>query len=193
MNLTVAHETRPCQGERANGDTTVVREIGSWALLAVVDALGHGPHAEEVAVAAANTLLGLPETTGAQDAVVALHLGLKATRGAAAMVCVLRSGLLEGCGVGNVLLRVQGARIPVTLTPGVLGRRLHRTRAFYGEIPPGSRLVLASDGISQRFRFTEQRSINPAALCRHLMTTYGKHHDDATVLVADVEEPRART
>lgn len=193
MSLTLAHESRPCSGERANGDTVVVRENGSWALIAVIDALGHGPRAEEVAVAAADTLLGLPESTGAQDAVEKLHRDLKATRGAAAMVCVLVDDLLEGCGVGNVLLRVQGARIPVILTPGVLGRRLHRTRAFFGKTPPGSRLVLASDGISQRFRFTDQRTKNPAELCRHLMTTYGKHHDDATVLVADVEDPRART
>jgi negative regulator of sigma-B (phosphoserine phosphatase) len=189
VNLQLAHESRPCSGECANGDTTVVRENGAWALLAVVDALGHGPRAEEVAVTAAESLLRLPEGTGAREAVDILHLDLKATRGAAAMVCVLKNSLLEGCGVGNVLLRVQGARIPVTLTPGVLGRRLRRTRPFFGKAPPGSRLVLASDGISQRFRFTDQRALSPHELCRHLMTTYGKFHDDATVLVADVEDP----
>ena len=190
--MLIAHRSRPRVGEQANGDTVVIRETDGWTLLAVVDALGHGPEAEKVAAMAAETLLLLDPGTGARVAVEAMHAALRHSRGAAAMIAVVRRQQLEGCGVGNVLLRVQGTRIPVTLSPGVLGTRVRRIHPFVGPLPPGSRVVMVSDGISQRFRFAQHRAVVPEALCQMLMNSYGKAHDDATVLVADVEDDGAR-
>lgn len=192
MKLNVAHLSRPCVGEQANGDAVVVRQTAGWVLVAVIDALGHGPAAAEAATAAVEALMFLPVGSGVQAAIDAMHEGLHRTRGAAATVCICRGDEIAGCGVGNVALRVRGMNLPVVHTPGVLGSRLHRPRVFMGSLAPGGRLVFATDGISQRFSFSHDDPLSPADLCGVLLRSYGKAHDDATVLVADVEETDAR-
>ena len=44
----VAYLTRPREGETENGDRAVVVDLGDVTLLAVIDALGHGPVAARV-------------------------------------------------------------------------------------------------------------------------------------------------
>jgi len=96
-------------------------------------------------------------------------------------------GVLEGCGVGNVDLRVMGANIPIVLSPGVLGGQVRNMRVFKGEVGQGSRLVLFSDGISSRAAFDGLRRVAPAAACEQVLASHSYTHDDATVLIADLE------
>jgi negative regulator of sigma-B (phosphoserine phosphatase) len=186
MKLTASYATRPKLGESMNGDAVVTRGSASRNLVAVVDALGHGPTAAEVARRACEHLEAVPLAADVRAIVEGLHRELRGTRGAAAMVCVVDEGWIEGCGVGNVDLRVQGARIPVMLSPGVLGGQVRSFRVFRGELHAGSRLALFSDGISSRFTLEHVRALAPADAVSRIVTQHAYTHDDATLLIADI-------
>jgi len=187
----IAYLTRPCPREIENGDAIVVRGEGASVIFGVIDALGHGRHAAAVAKLASEVIQKSEPTEDVQQVLEKMHAALTGTRGAAALVCKLQGGLLEGCGVGNVELRVHGSVVPVVLSPGVLGGRVLRFRVFRGELNEGSRLIVHSDGVSPKFSARELSSLSPEQACRHLLETYGRAHDDASVLIADVGERAA--
>lgn len=185
MNLAVAHMTTPAQGEIENGDAIVVRRDAGATLLAVIDALGHGPEAAKVADRAVEHLARAP-LAAAAAIMAGLHDALKGTRGAAASLCVVRDGRIDGCGVGNVEVRIAGGAVNVLLTPGILGHQVRSLRAFEGRLRPGDRVVCFSDGISSRLALHELHELTPYAACGLVMQRHRRTHDDATVLIADV-------
>jgi len=190
MKLKASHASRPKIGEQVNGDGVVIRLEGTRVLVAVVDALGHGPVAADVKHRAVEHLEKVSLELDVRQIIEGLHRSLRGTRGAAAMVCGLDlggAGQLEGCGVGNVDLRVLGSHIPIVLSPGVLGAQVRNIRVFRGEVILGSRLVLFSDGISSRAAFDGLRRIPPASACEMVLANHSHAHDDATVLIADLE------
>jgi negative regulator of sigma-B (phosphoserine phosphatase) len=187
LKPTVCHLSLPKDGETQNGDAVLIREEGSRVLLALVDALGHGPGASAVAAVAVAELEAAPLDGGLAAILDRLHRGLRNSRGAAALVCTIDgAGRLEACSVGNVELRSVGTRLPVTLTPGILGAKVRSFRIFSAQLAKGDRLVAFSDGISARSDLAQTRGIAPAQLCELLMRELRRPHDDATVLVADM-------
>jgi negative regulator of sigma-B (phosphoserine phosphatase) len=182
------HRCVPREGEQQCGDIAVVRASAELTLIAVIDALGHGPHAAATAKIAADHLEAAALDCGIHRLVEGLHAALRGSRGAAAMIVLLRSdGRLEGCGVGNVELRCIGSRVPSVLTPGVLGASITRLRAFNAYVASGDRLVMFSDGLSSRMDLDRVRALTPGDACDALMTQYRRAHDDSTVLVTDLE------
>lgn len=190
MNAARFHLVRPRVGEVACGDGAIVRDEGGRTLLAVVDALGHGPLAAEVTSLALTCLARVALDGGAVGVQSELNDALRGTRGAAAMVCLLEGERLTGCGVGNVELRTDPRSVPVVLSPGILGSSVRRFRSFEGAVPRGSRVLLFSDGVSgTRLRLDELRALDPEAACRAIVQRFAYPHDDASVLVADVRAP----
>ncbi len=185
LTLVASALSRPKRGQLENGDTHVFRVDGDRYLLSVVDGLGHGPRARAVAEAAEEFLGRADLRQDALTLISSLHLALQGTRGAAAMLCVVDRGQLSGCGVGNVELRVVGTKIPVQLSPGILGTQVRKYRVFEGTLRAGDRLILFSDGISARLPSQELTKLDPASVCAHAFERY-THDDDATILVADV-------
>jgi len=188
MRMVVEHRSRPCPGEQASGDAILVRHSGKRTLVAVVDALGHGPEAAKVSAAAVASMEGAPLDQGVESILTRLHTALRGSRGAAAMLCLLHEGNVEGAGVGNVDLRSVGTRLPVRLSAGILGSRWPRLHVFTGVVQPGHRLIFFSDGISQRFSTEVLRGRSAQEAAIHLLQHHASPIDDATVLVADLEE-----
>ncbi|MBI5495392.1 MAG: SpoIIE family protein phosphatase [Deltaproteobacteria bacterium] len=186
MKVVVEHRTRPCPGEQANGDAAFVRHDGGSVLLAVVDALGHGPNAAAVTASIVASLKEIPLNHGVESILAGLHNSLRGTRGAAALVCVLKNWRMEGAGVGNVELRCAGPSLPIRLSAGILGSRWPRLNVFDGEVMPGHRLVLFSDGISRRFTLDALAGRSAAEACALLLERHASPFDDATVMVADL-------
>jgi negative regulator of sigma-B (phosphoserine phosphatase) len=176
----------PRDGETENGDLVIVRSEEGRTLLAVVDALGHGRHAAQVADAAAKYLGSERLSRGVAHLMDGLHAHLRSTRGAAGLICVLSGGTLEACGVGNVEMRCEHARVPIVLTPGIIGGRLRSPRVFSGELGSRDRVVIFTDGVSSRFSLKDVRNLSPADACREILERGRRTHDDATVLVADI-------
>lgn len=187
MRLSVAHQSRPKPGEVRNGDMALVRQDGPHTLLAVVDALGHGFAAAEVAATAAGCLERAPLGAGVEPLVEAVHAALRHGRGAAIMVGLFDGTTLQCGGVGNVELRTRGTRVPVIPTPGILGQAMRSLRTASAALVPGDRIVLFSDGLSFRLDLEVARKLPPHEACLLLMERYARPSDDATVLVADVE------
>lgn len=187
MKITANHINEACRGETRSGDAVVVRTGGDASLVAVIDALGHGPTAADIAECATLHLADAPLGDMA-TLMEGLHDALRGTRGAAAMVALLRDGAIDGCGVGNVELRTLGATVPVVQSPGILGVRVRRYKVFSGPIAAGARLMLFSDGISPHVGIGSTRQMDPRAACEYVFEKFRRPHDDATILVVDVEE-----
>ena len=184
-SLSVAWISRPRTGESVNGDAVVVRRHGRSVLIAVVDALGHGPKAADVAQTSTEWLEGAAPEDGASALVNGLHKKLHGSRGAAALVLVVSAAGIEACSVGNVELRSMTGKLPFVLTPGVLGVRL-RAPKICSSPPLADRFVLHSDGISGRFDLRAMRSQSPAELASSIFESHRHSHDDATVVVLDI-------
>lgn len=187
LSLQVSHMSMPKAGERANGDRVVVRqEDGGRTLLGVIDALGHGPGAEEVALSAVEQLsrasLDAPLRTIIED----VHRALNGTRGAAATVCLIVGDRLEACGVGNVDMRCNETDIPFIYSAGILGVRVPRFRVCDARLARPSRLVLFTDGVEPVGRLEDLRKLAPADACRTILNKHRRMEDDATVLIADL-------
>ena len=117
MKWSFSHESVPCQGETANGDAVVVRHEGDRVLLAVVDGLGHGPGAADIAAEARRYLQELPFGPSVRAVFDGLHERLRGTRGAAATVCLVRGAHVEGAGVGNVEVSTNASALSCALAP----------------------------------------------------------------------------
>ena len=180
----------PADGEVENGDLFVLRGTPAETLVAVIDALGHGPKAAEAARRAGLYLQGLPWPGPATVSSImdGLHDALVGSRGAAAFVLLLRGSEVEGCGVGNVDLRCIQASLPVTLTPGILGSRVSKLRIIRGRVAGGARLFLFSDGLSSRSPFATLSLSPPAEACELALRSHRYSRDDATLAAAYYDE-----
>lgn len=187
MRLAVAHQSRPKPGELENGDVALVRQVGEHTLMAVVDALGHGPVAAKVAADVVRCLEGAALNAGVEPLMDALQVALRNGRGAAIMVGLFDGRTLRCGGVGNVELRTRGTRVPVIPSPGIVGQPIRVLRTTSAVLAPGDRLVFFSDGLSSRLDLEHAQKLSPPQACALLMERYARPTDDATVMVADVE------
>lgn len=187
-SLSLAWVSRPCDGESVNGDAVSVRPQETGAVLVtVIDALGHGPRAAEVAQTACAWLEKESAIGTALAATHGLHRELHGSRGAAALSLLVGAKGIEACSVGNVELRSTANKLPFVLTPGVLGVRLQKARVSFATAPLSDRFVLHSDGISGRFDIKALRDKSPADAAAHIFANHRHSHDDATVLVLDLQ------
>lgn len=187
MRLSTAWSTRAAPQQVQSGDVVVVRRDGDRTLFGVVDALGHGPDAHDVAQAAFRWLMQTPLDVTMELLLGGLHGALHGTRGAAATLCLHHQDTLQAGGVGNVELRSAPHNLPVIPSPGILGTRLRNVRAWRGTVLAGTRLVIFSDGISRRLDVQATRSLGVAQASEHILKEGANAHDDATVLVVDLE------
>lgn len=183
----VHHVSTPRSGEIVNGDGVVVRREGSTVLLAVIDALGHGPRAAEAARCALDVLESCALDRDVLSLVTQVDEGLRGTRGASALLCLVKGAALEGCSVGNVDLRTDGIRLPFIQTPGVLGLRLRKPRVWSGTLAGRTRLAVYSDGVSSKFHLDQFAEFSTTDACHAIFERHRRSHDDATLLLADFQ------
>jgi serine phosphatase RsbU (regulator of sigma subunit) len=185
---------RPCQGERVSGDAVVVVPLDGGLLAAIVDVLGHGPPAHELAVRidAYLTRYGSADVAGLMKR---LHAHLRGTRGAAVGLCALdaAAGRAEYVGVGNTVLRRFGnaeTRLPSRY--GVLGQNMPTPRPQVLELEAGDLVLLYTDGVSDHFSRDDYPGLGheaPAAVVRKVVERFGKDHDDAGCIALRFEPP----
>lgn len=187
MKVTTAQRTRPCPGFSRSGDLVVVRGDGVRMMLAVVDVLGHGPDAAEVASHAAEALDSFDLEAGVETWAHGLHDALARTRGAAVGLARMHEDELQVAVVGNVEVRSCGTRVGVVATPGIVGRRMRRLRSFSFAMQPGDRLAIHSDGL-RNIDLGSTRSLPPDEACDELMHAYASPLDDASILLTDFHD-----
>ena len=185
---------RALPGESQSGDLHLVKQIGTGALVAVVDGLGHGAEAASAAQAAVAAL----ERHAIESPLLLIercHRALQGTRGAVMSVAMFarRERSMTWLGVGNVeglLLYGDGAarsgspRTSLVTRGGIVGSELPRLHPVVLPIAPGDTLIFATDGIREGFADGLSPEAPPQQLADQILARYGKGTDDALVLVA---------
>ena len=188
----------PFPGQRRSGDGFLVEETVTGTLVALVDALGHGDDAADVAD---HALYSLHQTAGQPlpDCVAACHAALRGSRGAAVTLAMVETDFrrVTWAGVGNVEAAVvrrsrRGApvfRRSVILRAGVIGDRLPHLRPSTEPISDGDTLIAATDGLRMDFLNGVDPWLPPAKLARRLHRLHAKGTDDALVLASRFLRP----
>ncbi len=187
MTLTWGSVCRAKQGQTVSGDVYIVEETGSSILISVIDGLGGGEEAARAANLAADAFRrhrSLP----LQELVKLAHTDLHATRGAVVglLKLDLQGSQASYVGVGNIGAQVYSRRsIKPISKNGILGFRLPNLLELHYTYDQGDLFVLYSDGISSQFAHDVKVDIAqpPQQLAERIIELYGKHTDDATVLV----------
>ena len=186
VDLMLEHASlvRACQGERVSGDCLIVRPLEHGLLAVIVDVLGHGPEAHDLAVKIADfvTRYGSADVTGLMTR---LHAYLRGSRGAAVGLCAFdgRSGRIEYAGVGNTVLRRFGkTETRLVSRDGVLGQNMRTPYPQTLQLSEGDVVVLYTDGVSDRFSQDDYPGLlqqAPDQVVRNIIERFGKSHDDA--------------
>ncbi|MDT0444850.1 ATP-binding protein [Streptomyces johnsoniae] len=171
----------------ACGDAAAVVETPAGRTALLVDALGHGPVADEAAERAMAAFRQAPDAPPA-ELITALHRALGRTRGAAVALLRLAGDHMEFCATGNVRLVLTGpdrARGGPQGPPGIVGYNLPRPVVHRLPVTAATTWLLHTDGIdaswsrgSAPFLFRLPPSLLAPALAhrhRHL-------RDDAAVI-----------
>lgn len=180
--------TRPFEYEWLCGDAAFAVETPDGLLLGLIDGLGHGRKAAEVA-AEMQQFFEKHGELPLDELLRQAHEAFRGSQGAAVLlVRLFRSGELEQIGVGNVSCRIvseMGAPGTMLLSKdGALGLRMRSTEMFKSRLQPGEGLLLYSDGISEDLIRSNYRlpMRNSSGLIETLIERFGKRHDDASVL-----------
>jgi negative regulator of sigma-B (phosphoserine phosphatase) len=179
------------QGEKLCGDQFGIFEQGEFAIVAVVDGLGHGPGAHAAAVKAielVETRLHKP----VQELLEDCHKGLSSTRGAVMGIARIDrlTQTLTYAGLGNIEARLVGAervRRPVSVN-GIVGYKANRFRCETFPFEYGDLLMMHSDGVSDRFDLTPaSRHGDLQMLAFQLVNAHGRVNDDQLMLIVKDE------
>jgi hypothetical protein len=179
-------------GEPCSGDLHLVKTYPGGALVAVVDGLGHGVEAAEVARKAVESIEehpGEPLVSLLKRCDEALH----GTRGAVLSLASFDSHRHEmsWLGLGNVEGFLIGApgngaveRQALVSRGGVVGSRLGSARATTLSVQAGDLLIFATDGIRADFTADIRFGQEPQQMADLILARCTKGTDDALVLVA---------
>jgi len=187
-DLEYASVARPCFGELVSGDAAIVHSRNGTLFLAIVDALGHGPNAHEVAVKI-RAFLEVEWQENVIDTLLGLHEAIRGSIGAAVGLASLdlATGKLRYTGVGNTVVRKFGNRsIRLPSADGVVGSRMRSPREQELQLNESEVLTFYSDGIKDRFEMSEYPQLiyeSSRSVARKIVRNYGKQFDDATCLV----------
>jgi anti-sigma regulatory factor (Ser/Thr protein kinase) len=181
----------PVAGETAPGDGwEIQRRPGGFRVL-VADGLGHGPLAREPSQRAIGVLRETPFDHSPVRVLEACHDALRGTRGAAVAVADvdLAAGTVRFAGIGNVAASIHGMGPSLHLVSlnGIVGQGTARFREFSYPWTSGDLLVMASDGLSTRWRLESYPGLtarHPSLIAGVLYRDYGRPRDDATVVAA---------
>lgn len=179
--------SRPKPGENSSGDAYFIKNTPSWAIWAVIDVLGHGEAAHEIALKIIK-MLEDNYTQPLESIINICHQGLRHTRGAAMALgrLDLKRRLLEHISIGNVETRILGsaeAIRPICFN-GTLGMAMERHKVIEYPFPEGATVIMFSDGIIGRFDLSAVWSAKtPQEIASFIFEHYFRGSDDATVLV----------
>ena len=178
---------RPITGETECGDAYGVVPADGAVTAVLCDGLGHGPLA--AAAAAAGVAAVLDDPAGEPAALLErVHRRMSGTRGGAVGVVQVGGQLARFAGLGNVAASIvsDGQRKSMISIPGIAGVQARTIRQFEYDVPPGSAVIVHSDGVSSRWEAAALPALearDPLLIAAVLLAEAGVHRDDASVLV----------
>jgi negative regulator of sigma-B (phosphoserine phosphatase) len=182
--LEYASLIRTHPAESVSGDAIVAKEMDDGLFVAMIDALGHGPEAHDVAVRAMRIL----EARAGADVckiLEELHEGLQGTRGCVGGVAWIQAnpGTLHYAGIGNTVIRKFGSsQVRLVSRDGLIGERFRNVKVQHVQLSEGDVVMLYTDGVRDRFDVEEVPDIlhgSPEKIVRSVIQQYARDHDDA--------------
>ncbi|MEQ6916369.1 SpoIIE family protein phosphatase [Halomonas aquatica] len=186
--------TRPLPGEASGacGDMGLLRPTANGLFAAMIDGLGHGVLAQAVAREACDHLNQVDPDAAMDLIMLSLQKKLRGGRGCVAALCRVNAadGLLEFCGLGDIVTRTLGATSKIIVPQdGIIGQVAPKPRVQQQVMAADSVLVMHSDGISSRIYSSELEWLlqgEPKAAAERLVATFGRDSDDAGCVVIRV-------
>jgi anti-sigma regulatory factor (Ser/Thr protein kinase) len=180
----------PAPGEDKSGDAWAAWSAGELTSIFVCDGLGHGIDAAAAAQAAVETFRRHAERS-AREVITAVHDALRATRGGAVALAEIdqRAGTLRYCGLGNIgatIIDPDAREQHLVSVSGIAGHVMRRLQEFTYPCPPGSTLVMQSDGIGTHWALQKYPGLivrRPDVIAGVIFRDHKRGRDDATVVV----------
>jgi anti-sigma regulatory factor (Ser/Thr protein kinase) len=186
----------PKRDEKLCGDGWAVSEGRDRSSVLIVDGLGHGPAAFEVARRA---LRAFAEHAAEppEPLLNLLDKALHTTRGAVAAVTEVdwTRRQVRYAGAGNIagtLVTGEGQGFGLVSQPGTLGQGLARVQEVIRPWPDDGLLILHSDGLSNRWELEGYPGLtrkHPSLIAGVLYRDFASRRDDVVVLVARERPP----
>ena len=165
----------------------VIRPLEHGLFAAIVDVLGHGPEAHELALVI-EAYLDRHATADVSRLMPRLHQHLQGTRGAAVGLCAIdaAAGRIDYVGIGNTVIRRFGkVETRLVSQDGVLGQNMRTPLHQTLQLNPGDLIVLYTDGVSDRFTSDDYPSVlhhAPQEVASNIVQRFGKDYDDAACI-----------
>ena len=183
------HIVVPLAKEVVSGDALCIRFDGEGWTAFVADGLGHGPLAAQAADEAVR-LFRAVERERLGDILMAVHNGLRHTRGAAIAVCryMPEENRIRYVGVGNIEGRVVTGTGTSRMVshPGTAGVVVRRMQEFEYPFSEDSVLVMHSDGLTSSWAASAMPGLfgaHPTLAAAMLYRQFTRGRDDASAIV----------
>lgn len=190
MEFEIGGVNIPAPGQEVSGDAWAAEQRGRRLAVLTVDGLGHGPDAHKAARGAVRLFHQLHRDP-VETIVAGIHAALRPTRGAAVAVVEIDAAAATArlCGLGNVrgLLIGASGRREMLSDLGIAGHRASHIRASEYACPPGTLVVLHSDGITTRWSLADYPGLasrHPALVSAVIARDHRRGPDDACVVAA---------
>ncbi|MBB64699.1 MAG: hypothetical protein CMO81_06500 [Waddliaceae bacterium] len=192
VELKIGSCNRPHFTETCSGDLPFFTLRDHDLLLGLIDGLGHGKKAYDIAQNA-KRVVERQNRLNLENLFNELHKELKQSNGAAAALAVidLKSGKMHFSGVGNITACVIGHKNRCFVSVnGILGRQ-ERSLLIQDEIlKDKDRVILASDGVKSSFYLQKKKLVfegKTTRVANQVIDNYGKMQDDASCIVFEYE------
>lgn len=184
---------------KVNGDAFVLKRWGTHALVGVIDGVGHGESAHQVAQTTRQYLESHFEQPQA-DLFRGVTRVCRATRGVVMALARFdwAQSKLTFAATGNVEARVFGSPVPMNfiIRRGIVGVNAPNPVITEHRWEPQYAMVLHSDGLKAHWRwedFPDFAEASAQVVAQRLVMTLARADDDATVVVVKGTERRNGT
>lgn len=179
---------KPLLSEKRCGDTGVILVSEHQIFIALLDVLGHGEEAYEVAIKAKYFL----ENNYKEDLVELtneLHNTILNTRGLVGSLVNLdiNSGQINYVGIGNIVSRVIGPQYYKFVNrEGIIGYKIPTPRVERHTLKKGDVFIMHSDGINENSGLNYNDEIfqkRAMSVAREIVGKYSKKIDDSVCFI----------
>ncbi|MEQ8667605.1 MAG: SpoIIE family protein phosphatase [Pirellulales bacterium] len=188
----IGRHVRPCDGEAVAGDAVVIKPCAGGVFFSLIDVLGHGRDAADVALLAIR-FLKQKASPDVVEVLCGLNEHLKGSRGAMAVIAFAHTadGAISFTGIGNVMVRRFSDREEFFPWPdGIVGIRFRTPRLCQVQMGASDVLLVHSDGVSENLSaaVTSKLLSHPVeAIARRIVLDHGRLYDDAACIAARYE------